>query len=77
MEINIKKLSSEEINELNVHAAQKVLANNSNILVDIGNELYDATAELGKARIRVEQLKHYKDIVTEQNRALKSVMQGG
>ena len=77
MEIEIKKLTPEEIQELNVHAAQRLLAENSNILVDIGNALFVATRKLGEARIEVEQLKHYKDVVTEQNRALKSVISHG
>ena len=76
-EIHIKKLTADEIQELNVHAAQRILAENSNTLADLGSQLYDASAELGKARVRCEQLKLYKDIITEQNRALKSVMQGG
>jgi len=75
--MEIQKLTSEEIQELNIAAAQRILAGNSNLLADIGNALFTATQELGEARIKVEQLKHYKDVVTEQNRALKSVIQGG
>jgi len=75
--IEIKKLTPQEIQELNVHAAQRILAENSNILVDIGNALFIASQQLGEARIKVEQLKHYKDVVTEQNRALKSVIGHG
>jgi len=75
--MEIKKLTPEEIKELNVHAAQRVLAENSNILVDIGNALFVASRKLGEARIEVEQLKCYKDVVIEQNRALKSVISHG
>lgn len=75
--IEIKKLTPEEIQELNVHAAQRMLAENSNLLADIGNALFVACRNLGEARIEVEQLKNYKDIVTEQNRALKSVISNG
>jgi len=75
MEIN--KLTPQEIQELNVHAAQRILAENSNLLADIGNSLFIASRELGEARIKVEQLKNYKEIITEQNRALKSVISGG
>jgi len=75
--MEIKKLTVEEIQELNVHAAQRMIAGNTTILADIGNELFTATKELGEAQIKVIQLKHYKDSVTEQNRALKSVISGG
>jgi len=75
--MEIQKLTSEEIQQLNVHAAQRILAENSNLLADIGNALFEASQQLGEARIKVEQLKHYKDVITEQNRALKSVMQNG
>ncbi|HII95319.1 MAG TPA: hypothetical protein HA367_06265 [Candidatus Methanofastidiosum sp.] len=77
MDIEIRKLTPEEINELNVRAAQRILAENSNLLADIGDALFTASQELGEARIKVEQLKHYKDVITEQNRALKSVIQNG
>ena len=75
--MEIKKLTSQEIEELNIYAAQKILAENTNLLADIGNALFEATRELGEAQIKVAQLKHYKDVVTEQNRALKSVVQNG
>ncbi len=73
----IQKLTPEEIKELNVHAAQRIIAGNSNLLGDIGNELFVVSRELGEAQIKVAQLKHYKDVITEQNRALKSVISGG
>ncbi len=73
----IQKLTPEEIQELNVHAVQRVLAENSNLLADIGNALFIASRELGEARITVEQLKHYKDVITEQDRALAKVIQHG
>jgi hypothetical protein len=75
--MEIKKLTSQEIEELNIYAAQKILAENTNLLADIGNALFEATRELGEAQIKVAQLKHYKDVVTEQNRALKTVVQSG
>ena len=73
----IQKLTPQEIQELDVSAAQRILARNSNLLIDLGNALFIASQKLGGARIEVEQLKHYKDVVTEQNRALKSVISGG
>lgn len=75
--VKINRLTPEEIQELNVHAAQRILAENTNILNDINDELFTATQKLGEARIQVEQLKHAKNTVIEINRALKSVIQGG
>ena len=75
--MEIKKLTPEEIQELNVHAAQRILAENSNLLVDIGNALFVASRELGEAQIKVAQLKYYKDVIVEQNRAIKSVIGHG
>jgi len=73
----IQKLTPQEIQELDISAAQRILASNSNLLIDLGNALFIASQKLGEARIEVEQLKHYKDVITEQNRALKSVISGG
>ena len=75
--INIKKLTSEEIQELNVHAAQRMIAENVNILADLGSEIFTASGNFGKAKIELDRLKYCKDIITEQNRALKSVVSGG
>ncbi len=77
VKIEIKKLTPEEIQELNVHAAQRILAYNSSLLADVGGALFVASQEEGEAHIKVVQLKHYKDVITEQNRALKSVIQNG
>lgn len=71
------KLTPEEIQELNVHAAQRILAENSNLLIDLDNELFIATQKMGEARIKVDQLKHRKNTIIEQNRALKSVISNG
>jgi len=75
--IKIQKLTPNEIQELNVHAAQRILAENSNVLIDIDNDLFVALRELGEARIKVDQLKNKKSAVIEQNRALKSVISHG
>lgn len=75
--LKINKLTAGEIKELNVHSAQRLVANNVNLLSDIGNELLEASMELGAARLRYDKAKHYKDIIIEQNRALKSVISNG
>jgi len=75
--MEIKKLTSQEIQELNVHAAQRMMLENTNMLIDLEKELFDATRNLGEWRIKVEQLKSYKSAIVETNRALKGVVQSG
>lgn len=73
----IKKLTSQEIQELNTYAAQRLMLENTNMLIDLEKELFDATRNLGEWRIKVEQLKSYKSAIVETNRAIKSVVQSG
>jgi hypothetical protein len=73
----IKKLTAAEIAELQIEQALRILAENSNLLADIGSELFDATAEKGKWSIRVDQLKALHNTIVEQDRALKTVCQNG
>jgi len=73
----LKKLTAQEIQELNVHAAQRMMLENTNLLIDLEKELFDASRQLGEARIKVEQLKSYKSAIVETNRALKAVIQSG
>jgi galactokinase len=73
----IQKLTSLQISELQVEQALRILAENSNLLADIEAELFDAIGEHGKWDIKVNQLKSLKQAITEQNRALKSVVQNG
>jgi len=75
--MEIKKLTPDEIQELSVDAAQRVIAENTSILSDIDNEMFIAVGELGESRIKVEQLKNNKSTIIEINRALKSVISGG
>lgn len=75
--MEIKKLTSTEIQELNVHAAQRLMLENTNMLIDLEGELFEATRALGESRIKVEQLKSYKSAIVETNRALKGVVQSG
>ncbi len=74
---NLQKLSAQEIQELQVNKAMQIIEENSNNLIDIEKDLYDALSELGKWRIKVEQLKSIKSMVIEQNRALKVVISNG
>jgi hypothetical protein len=52
------------------------MQNNINLLAKINNLLLEATNELGKWRIIVEKLKHTKNTIIEQNRALKEILKG-
>ena len=73
----IQRLSIEEIQTLQVDAAMRIIATNSNLLVEINGEMFTALGELGQARIRVEVLKEKKSTIIEQNRALKTVISNG
>ncbi len=74
---NLQKLTSGQIQELQLDSAMRIIEENSNNLIDIEKDLYDALFELGKWRIKVEQLKSIKSMVIEQNRALKVVISNG
>jgi len=73
----IQKLTAQEIQELNVHAAQRRALENNNLLIDLEKELFDVTRDLGECRIKEAQLKSYKSTLVEINRAIKSVIQSG
>lgn len=75
--MEIQKLTIEEIQTLQVDAAMRIIAGNSNLLVEINNEMFTALNELGQARIKVEVLKEKKSSIIEQNRALKTVISNG
>ena len=75
--MKINKLTAQEIQELNVHAAQRMMLENTNLLVNLEKELFDATRNLGEWRIKVEQFKSYKSAIVETNRALKAVISNG
>ena len=71
------KLTSSEIQELQVDQALRIIESNSNLLADIESELFDEIAEFGKHRIAVEQLKSLKGTIIEMNRALGTVVKNG
>ena len=82
MEINqfknkIQKLTAQEIAELQVEKALRILAENSNLITDIEAELFDSIGEAGKWKIKVDQLKSLKNAIIEQDRALKTVVSNG
>jgi hypothetical protein len=73
----INQLTIEEIQSLQVDAAMRIIASNSNLLIGINNEMFTALNELGQARIKVETLKEKKSTIVEQIRALKTIVQSG
>ena len=77
MNFNLQKLTAEQIRELQTDQALRIIEENANILSDIENELFDAIGELGKWRIKTEQLKSLKSTIVEQNRALSTVVKNG
>ncbi len=77
MPMEIQTLTIEEIQSLQVDAAMRIIASNSNLLVEVNNEMFTALNELGQARIKVEVLKEKKSSLIEQCRALKTIVQSG
>jgi hypothetical protein len=75
-ELMLDELSAEELAQISVQEAQMRMQNNINLLAKINNLLLEATNELGKWRIIVEKLKHTKNTIIEQNRALKEILKG-
>ena len=73
----IQKLTSQEIQELQLDQALRVMEENVNTLGDIERELFDCIGEAGKWKIKVDQLKSLKSTITEMNRALGKVIQNG
>lgn len=73
----LKTLTADEIKELNVIDAERILANNANLIIDLEKVLFDEIGEKGKHSIAVDQLISIKKTIIEQNRALKTVIQNG
>ena len=76
-EARFQKLTAQEINELSVDACQRILALNSNMIVDKRIELIDAMNKKLEADKLVNQLKMELNAITEQNRALQGVIKNG
>jgi len=73
----IQKLTAEQIRELNVDEAQRIISENVNTLADVEAELFDSIGEYGKWKIKVEQLKSLKSTIVEMNRGLGKVVSNG
>jgi len=72
--LQIDELTAEELQVISAQEAQLRLQKNANLLGQINNLLLEATNELGKWRIIVEKLRHTKNTIIEQNRALKEIL---
>jgi len=74
--LQIDELTAEELSVIAAQEAQLRIQKNANLLAKVNNLLLEATNELGKWRIIVEKLKHTKNTIIEQNRALKEILKG-
>ena len=73
----LHKLTAQEIQELQIDVAMRIVEENCNLLTDLEQVLFDEIGDYGKHKIAVEQIKSIKSTVIEQNRALKVVVQSG
>ena len=74
--LQLEELTADELNQISIQEAQLRIQKNINMLANVNNLLLEATNELGKWRIIVEKLKHTKNTIIEQNRALKEIVKG-
>lgn len=72
--LRLEELTAEELQLLTAQEAMIRLQKNTDMLAKVNNLLLEATNELGKWRIIVEKLKHTKNTLIEQNRALKEIL---
>ena len=72
--LQLEELTADELNQISIQEAQLRIQKNINMLANVNNLLLEATNELGKWRIIVEKLKHTKNTIIEQNRALKEIL---
>ena len=73
----LEKLTIEEIETLQVEAAQKLLLRNHNRLADLSSKMFVVSGKKGQYVIEEAQLKNEKTIIVEMNRALKTVIESG
>jgi len=77
LKYNLQKLTSQEIQELKFDQALRIIEENTNLLIEIEQDLFNEIGELGKHQIIVTQLKSLKSAIIEQQRGLKAVVQNG
>jgi hypothetical protein len=74
--LRLDELTAEELQVITAQEAMIRMQKNADLLARVNNLLLEATNELGKWRIIVEKLKHTKNTIIEQNRALKEILKG-
>lgn len=72
--LTLEPLTAEELQMITAQEAMLRLQANTDMLAKVNNLLLEATNNLGKWRIRVDKLKHTKNTLIEQNRALKEIL---
>ena len=82
--MDITRLTKEEINELDLAAAQRMAGQNINNLIEVESHLFEAVKRLSKSKMQVEQdkmevetWKNKKTVIIEINRSLKTIISGG
>ena len=70
----IKTLSTEEINSLQVDSALRLLGSHQQLLVDLTNELSAALQDKIKADCKISDLKQIKFTITHNMRALECMV---
>lgn len=71
--MEIKKLTSEEIQTLQNDAALRLIGEYSNLLADVNQSISQAIIKLGNAKIELDCLKNDKQTLVEMIRALKVI----
>ena len=75
--VKIPTLTKEEIQLLQVDAAQRLIGELSSLLPGINSDIHQFIIKKGQADIELEKLKHSKNTIIEMMRALKVVVHGG
>ena len=73
----VDSLTEEEIQTLDMQAAQMLMGKLDGILCKLQRELARATQEYGTARMKMQTFKTYKDIIVERMRNLKNFCKSG
>lgn len=73
--MEIKTLTSEEIQTLQVDAALRLIGEYSTHLYSINKSIRDAIVQVGHAKIELDSLRNDKQTLIEMIRALKVVVQ--
>jgi len=74
--LHLSELTAEELQVMTSQEAMIQIQRNADMLARVNNLLLEVSSELGKWRIIVEKLKHTKNTIIEQNRALKEILKG-